>query len=212
MESDIQPTPEDGEPPEDIGSEAFAELVRVWESPPPPSSSKRTLDWDRSSRSSSATVTESPPRDRKRIRTAPVDDDDMSRRDNENRAFESVPPSTQDRVSRALARNYISGQSINDEPPSPKPQTTMRKTRPPLIVTQKPRPQRRFTDDNNPRPLRTFWTDEETSALKEMIVSFGPRWSLIKQKDDMSATRRLGRRNAGNLKDKARQMAVEYYR
>lgn len=229
--SNVQPTststPEDEEMPQDIGSEEFAELVRVWESPspspsPPPSpslSSKRPPDdGDKSSRSSSATLTESPRRNRKRPRLEnweAREDDDSDNRASES---ENVSSNTSNRVAKALARNNTPLQPIEEEHRRPfTPQATAttitRKPRVPLIVSQSNLPRRRFTD-SNPRTLRTFWTEEETAALKEMIMRFGPHWSLIKQKDDESSAdaRRLARRNAGNLKDKARQMAAEYYR
>lgn len=59
---------------------------------------------------------------------------------------------------------------------------------------------------------RRAWTEEETGALIELIGMLGPRWADIKRADDRSERPRLARRGQVNLKDKARQLAVGFYR
>lgn len=59
---------------------------------------------------------------------------------------------------------------------------------------------------------RRKWSDEETDALKDYIVRYGPRWARIKLADNCSPRPILTQRDQGNLKDKARQLVVEYYR
>jgi len=52
----------------------------------------------------------------------------------------------------------------------------------------------------------------ECKQLERLIIEHGPAWSLIKRVDDDEANPKLSRRTQGNLKDKARQMAVDYYK
>ncbi|KLJ12446.1 hypothetical protein EMPG_12523 [Blastomyces silverae] len=59
---------------------------------------------------------------------------------------------------------------------------------------------------------RIPWSVDECNQLKNMIVRHGPKWSKIKQVDDSLEHPKLSIRNQVNLKDKARQMAVDYYK
>ncbi|EEQ91107.1 myb-like DNA-binding protein [Blastomyces dermatitidis ER-3] len=59
---------------------------------------------------------------------------------------------------------------------------------------------------------RIPWSVDECNQLKNMIVRHGPKWAKIKQVDDSLEHPKLIIRDQVNLKDKARQMAVDYYK
>ncbi|PGH12663.1 hypothetical protein AJ79_04163 [Helicocarpus griseus UAMH5409] len=59
---------------------------------------------------------------------------------------------------------------------------------------------------------RIAWKPEECDQLKNLIMQHGPKWSKIKQIDDGLAEPKLQVRDQVNIKDKARQMAVDYYK
>ncbi|OJD27291.1 hypothetical protein ACJ73_01315 [Blastomyces percursus] len=59
---------------------------------------------------------------------------------------------------------------------------------------------------------RIPWSVDECNQLKNMIVRHGPKWAKIKQVDDSLEHPKLSIRDQVNLKDKARQMAVDYYK
>ncbi|KAL1959653.1 hypothetical protein VTO42DRAFT_1688 [Malbranchea cinnamomea] len=62
------------------------------------------------------------------------------------------------------------------------------------------------------RRERVFWTIEETKRLIALIGRYGPKWSKIKEKDAAQPEPKLGRRSQVNLKDKARNLAFDYYK
>ncbi|PGG96853.1 hypothetical protein GX51_07633 [Blastomyces parvus] len=59
---------------------------------------------------------------------------------------------------------------------------------------------------------RIPWSVDECNQLKNLIVRYGPKWAKIKQFDDSLEHPKLSIRDQVNLKDKARQMAVDYYK
>ncbi|KKZ60423.1 hypothetical protein EMCG_00709 [[Emmonsia] crescens] len=59
---------------------------------------------------------------------------------------------------------------------------------------------------------RIPWSVDECNQLKNLIIRHGPKWAKIKQVDDSLENPKLGIRDQVNLKDKARQMAVDYYK
>ncbi|KAI5300913.1 hypothetical protein KEM56_002106, partial [Ascosphaera pollenicola] len=77
---------------------------------------------------------------------------------------------------------------------------------------------RKFADKRVPsRPIvkssvRKAWTDEECEALIEGVALFGSSWSKIKARDNNLSNPKLTDRSQMNLKDKARQIALDYYK
>ncbi|EGC41677.1 conserved hypothetical protein [Histoplasma capsulatum var. duboisii H88] len=59
---------------------------------------------------------------------------------------------------------------------------------------------------------RIPWSVDECNQLKLLIVRHGPKWAKIKQVDDSLENPQLSIRDQVNLKDKARQMAVDFYK
>ena len=60
-----------------------------------------------------------------------------------------------------------------------------------------------------PRPtqVRKPWTIEETDKLLDLIQEFGPKWARLKSEDKRGV---LGQRDQVALKDKARNMKLDY--
>lgn len=73
--------------------------------------------------------------------------------------------------------------------------------------TDKPAPSRSLKSS-----VRKAWTNEECDALIEGVAMFGSSWSKIKTRDNNLSQPKLGDRSQMNLKDKARQIAADYYR
>ncbi|OJD17515.1 hypothetical protein AJ78_02384 [Emergomyces pasteurianus Ep9510] len=59
---------------------------------------------------------------------------------------------------------------------------------------------------------RIPWSVDECNQLKKLIIRYGPKWAKIKQVDDGLEVPKLSIRDQVNLKDKARQMAVDFYK
>ena len=60
-----------------------------------------------------------------------------------------------------------------------------------------------------PPQVRKGWTDEETQRLLELIIEFGTSWALLKS-EDFAAGNILESRDQVALKDKARNMKMDY--
>ncbi|KAI5283481.1 hypothetical protein KEM54_002101 [Ascosphaera aggregata] len=60
--------------------------------------------------------------------------------------------------------------------------------------------------------VRKPWTEEECLALLEGVSMFGSSWSKIKSRDSSLSQPKLSSRSQMNLKDKARQLAFDFYR
>lgn len=55
--------------------------------------------------------------------------------------------------------------------------------------------------------IRKAWTNEETKALIELIEEYGTSWAFLKERDKKQ---KLGSRDQGALKDKARNMKFDF--
>lgn len=75
----------------------------------------------------------------------------------------------------------------------------------------------RMEEQNEQKPqTRRKWTEDETRRFIKLVGKFGTSWSLIKQKDAAYADRggepKLTERNQVQLKDKARNMVMDFYK
>lgn len=71
----------------------------------------------------------------------------------------------------------------------------------------------RIRTASQPKPIqhRTAWSQQETEALIQYIRRYGTSYALIKRQDDLSGeSAKLQNRNQVNLKDKARNMKMDY--
>lgn len=100
--------------------------------------------------------------------------------------------------------------------PQASPERTSRPSTPSAVETKEQTGSYRGSPDSETKPAaprrRRKWSDEETDALKNYIIRYGPRWARIKLADNSSSRPMLMQRDQTNIKDKARQLVVGYYR
>ncbi|ODH48687.1 hypothetical protein GX48_05227 [Paracoccidioides brasiliensis] len=145
------------------------------------------------------------PAERKRASTAKLQSSKRRRTENEQRnpseersteqRASATPqkPSERRRNNRAKSRLFEAGNEGEDGQPSCDPTQMARRIR-------------------KPGGGRIPWSVDECNQLKNLIIGFGPKWSKIKHYDDSLEEPKLGLRDQVNLKDKARQMSVDFYK
>ncbi|EEH41917.1 hypothetical protein PAAG_03838 [Paracoccidioides lutzii Pb01] len=130
----------------------------------------------------------------KRRRTENEQRDPSEERSTEQRASATPQkPSERRRNNRAKSRLFEAGNEGEDGQPSGDATQMARRIR-------------------KPGGGRIPWSVDECNQLKKLIIGFGPKWSKIKHYDDSLEEPKLGLRDQVNLKDKARQMSVDFYK
>ena len=117
----------------------------------------------------------------------------------------SSPGRTRDQNTSGSSRPRIVPERISDEPPTPQPMSLYR-------IANTMAKERKTLQQRTKRPqTRTAWSEDETNQLLSLIEEHGISWSLL-MAEDKTTGRFLQDRNQVALKDKARNIKVDYLR
>ncbi|OAX81486.1 hypothetical protein ACJ72_04171 [Emergomyces africanus] len=125
------------------------------------------------------------------------------------RRIETTPSGTQPRQSEATVRPLERLESCQDAPTEARSVESVGNVANITPVLTGSEMSRRV---RKPGGGRIPWSVDECNQLKNLIIRYGPKWAKIKQVDDSLENPKLSLRDQVNLKDKARQMAVDYYK